>query len=105
MQQEEVRQEAGGEPTGVQALCDGGGVDQVALTQATCDVGVDVTEFNLPRQHVGVLQQEGKGEVRGLIRKIQNIHSDGYGIFFLQAILVEAEPEGVQGKSDWTARQ
>lgn len=50
----------GGEPTGVQALCDGGGVDQVALTQATCDVGVDVTEFNLPRQHVGVLQQEGK---------------------------------------------
>lgn len=61
---EEVRQEAGGEPTGVQALCDGGGVDQVALTQATCDVGVDVTEFNLPRQHVGVLQQEGKGEVK-----------------------------------------
>lgn len=51
-----------GRPTGVQALCDGGGVDQVALTQATCDVGVDVTEFDLPRQHVGVLQQRRETE-------------------------------------------
>lgn len=52
-------------PTGVQALCDGGGVDQVALTQATCDVGVDVTEFDLPRQHVGVLQPERQRGQKG----------------------------------------
>lgn len=43
--------------TGVQALGDGGGVDQVALAQAACDVGVDVTQVDLPRQHVGVLRR------------------------------------------------
>lgn len=43
--------------TGVQALGDGGGVDQVALAQAACDVGVDVTQVDLPRQHVGVLRK------------------------------------------------
>lgn len=41
----------------MQALCDGGGVYQVAVAQPTGDVGVDVTELDLPCQHVGVLWQ------------------------------------------------
>lgn len=36
----------GGELTRVQALHDGGGVDQVAIAQWTCEVRVEIRDFN-----------------------------------------------------------